>query len=75
MMKLQAGWQALLWLGCLHSCPGRSHLRRASSSFRFCSARFILSSFSDLSIALDGSTRDSHSHNSSKRQLLRDHDL
>lgn len=29
-----------------------AHLRRASSSFRFCSARFWRSSFSDLSIAL-----------------------
>lgn len=29
-----------------------THLRRASSSFLFCSARFIRSSFSDLSMAL-----------------------
>lgn len=30
------------------------HLRLASSSFLFCSARFMRSSFSDLSIALGG---------------------
>lgn len=52
-----------------HAMPSHTHthLRRASSSLRFCSARFMRSSFSDLSIALCSTTSTSTSSNEQHR--------